>query len=70
MGILCECGLARISLYTMRGNVPSEKVAERAGFQREGLLRRWGEVNGEQLDWIMFSLIRADLESESVKATP
>jgi ribosomal-protein-alanine N-acetyltransferase len=56
--------LARLSLYTLPGNEPSQKVAERAGFQREGLLRRWGEVTGEQLDWIMFSLIREDLESE------
>ena len=53
--------LARLSLYTLPGNEPSQKVAERAGFRREGLLRRWGEVNGEQLDWIMFSLIREDL---------
>ena len=56
--------LARLSLYTMPGNEPSQKVAEHAGFRREGLLRRWGEVKGEQLDWIMFSLIREDLDSE------
>lgn len=56
--------LARLSLYTMPGNGPSEKVAEHAGFRREGLLRRWAEVNGEQLDWIMFSLIREDLQGE------
>lgn len=53
--------LARLSLYTMPGNEPSQRVAEHAGFRREGLLRRWGEVNGEQLDWMMFSLIREDL---------
>jgi ribosomal-protein-alanine N-acetyltransferase len=53
--------LARLSLYILPGNKPSRKVAERAGFRREGLLRRWAEVNGEQLDWIMFSLIREDL---------
>ena len=53
--------LARLSLYTLPGNDPSQKVAEHAGFQREGLLRRWADVNGEQLDWIMFSLIRQDL---------
>jgi RimJ/RimL family protein N-acetyltransferase len=53
--------LARLSLYTLPGNEPSQKVAERAGFRREGLLRRWGEVNGQQLDWVMFSLIREDL---------
>ena len=53
--------LARLSLYTLPGNAPSQKVAERAGFRCEGLLRRWGEVNGERLDWVMFSLIREDL---------
>lgn len=56
--------LARLSLYTMPGNEPSQTVARRAGFRQEGLLRRWGEVNGEQLDWVMFSLIREDLASE------
>jgi len=56
--------LARLSLYTMPGNEPSQKVAEHAGFRREGLLRRWADGNPEQLDWVMFSLIREDLESE------
>ena len=56
--------LARLSLYTLPGNEPSQKVAQRAGFQREGLLRRWADVNGEQLDWVMFSLIREDLAAE------
>ncbi len=56
--------LERLSLYTLPGHEASQNVAERAGFRREGLLRRWGEVNREQVDWIMFSLIRDDLESE------
>lgn len=53
--------LARLSLYTLPGNEPSQKVAERAGFRQEGLLRQWAEVNGQPLDWVMFSLIREDL---------
>jgi len=57
--------LERLSLYTMPGNEPSQKVAERAGFRREGLLRRWAEVHGQQLDWMMFSLIRDDLEGDT-----
>ena len=56
--------LARLSLYTMPGNEPSQEVARRAGFREEGLLRRWAEVNGEQLDWVMFSLIREDLAAD------
>lgn len=56
--------LARLSLYTLPGNEPSQAVARRAGFREEGLLRKWGEVNGEQLDWVIFSLIRDDLAAE------
>jgi len=55
--------LQRISLYTLPGNAASEKVAERAGFRFEGLLRRWADVGGSQRDWVMYSLIREDLDS-------
>jgi RimJ/RimL family protein N-acetyltransferase len=58
-------GLARLSLYTLPGNEPSQKVAERAGFQWEGLLRRWAEVGAQQLDWAMYSLIREDLDGDN-----
>ena len=34
-----ELGLARIELTTMVGNTASERVAARAGFEREGVLR-------------------------------
>ena len=54
--------LQRISLYTLPGNAASQTVAERAGFQCEGLLRRWADVGGKQWDWVMYSLIRDDLE--------
>jgi len=60
--------LARLSLYTLPGNDPSQRVARRAGFREEGLLRRWAEVNGEQLDWVMFSLIREDLAAGGLDA--
>jgi RimJ/RimL family protein N-acetyltransferase len=53
--------LSRISLYTLPGNVPSQRVAERAGFQREGTLRKWASVRGREFDWVMFSLLREDL---------
>jgi RimJ/RimL family protein N-acetyltransferase len=55
--------LQRLSLYTLPGNAASQKVAERAGFLCEGRLRRWADVGGKQWDWVMYSLIREDLES-------
>ena len=55
--------LSRISLYTQPGNVASQRVAERAGFQREGTLRKWANVRGSALDWVMFSLLREEVPS-------
>jgi [ribosomal protein S5]-alanine N-acetyltransferase len=54
--------LERLSLYTLPGNEPSQKVARRAGFKLEGVLRRWAEGGARQLDWVMYSLIRDDLD--------
>ncbi len=57
--------LARLSLYTLPGNEPSQKAAQRAGFKPEGLLRRWAEAGPQQFDWAMFSLIREDLDEDA-----
>ena len=53
--------LARLSLYALPGNEPSTVVAQRAGFSFEGVLRNWGEVGDQQVDWTMYSLIAEDL---------
>ena len=53
--------LERLSLYTLPGNEASQRVATRAGFSSEGLLRRWGDAGDRQVDWVMYSLIRDDL---------
>jgi RimJ/RimL family protein N-acetyltransferase len=53
--------LSRISLYTLPGNLASQRVAERAGFQREGTLRKWANAHGHTYDWTMYSLLREDV---------
>jgi RimJ/RimL family protein N-acetyltransferase len=58
---LRERGLARISLMTEPENTASQRVAEKAGYRREGLLRSWMELKGERRDYVMFSLIPGDL---------
>jgi RimJ/RimL family protein N-acetyltransferase len=58
---LRERGLARISLMTEPENTASQRVAEKAGYRREGLLRAWMELKGERRDFIMFSLVPEDL---------
>jgi RimJ/RimL family protein N-acetyltransferase len=53
--------LVRLSLYTDPDNAASQRVAEKAGFRREGTLRRWDMNGPEPADVVMFSLVRSDL---------
>jgi RimJ/RimL family protein N-acetyltransferase len=55
-----ELGVKRIGLLADPRNVASLRVAERAGFQREGVLRSWVDVNGERVDHASFSLLPTD----------
>ena len=57
-------GVRRIGLNADPRNA-SIRVAERAGFKREGLLRSWADVNGERVDQVTFSLLPSDLPAVS-----
>jgi RimJ/RimL family protein N-acetyltransferase len=59
--LLRELMLERLELVTDPENVASQRVAEKAGFQREGLLRRYLEIKGRRRDCVMFSLLPEDL---------
>lgn len=52
--------LVRLGLYTVDDNVASQRVAERAGFTREGLLRNYIDHRGEPRDCVMFSRLPGD----------
>ena len=56
-----ELGIERLSLQTAPGNVASQRVAERAGFTREGLLRAWMPTPGGRRPSVMFSLLATDM---------
>lgn len=58
-------GVRRIGLNADPRNIASIRVAERAGFKREGLLRSWADVNGERVDQVTFSLLPSDLPAVS-----
>ena len=57
-----ELGLRRIEIVAAVGNVPSQRVAEKAGATREGVLRKRLLIHGESLDAVLFSLVPEDLE--------
>jgi RimJ/RimL family protein N-acetyltransferase len=56
-----DLGLKRLELFTNPENEPSQRLAARAGFTREGLLRSYRERKGRREDLIVFSLLPSDL---------
>ena len=59
--VLAALAVERLELVTEPKNVRSQHAAQKAGFRREGLLRRYLEVKGERRDCVMFSLLAEDL---------
>jgi RimJ/RimL family protein N-acetyltransferase len=56
-----DLGLQRLQLTTDPDNAASQRVAERAGFTREGLLRAWLPTKDGRRDSVMFALLPGDL---------
>jgi RimJ/RimL family protein N-acetyltransferase len=50
--------VARLELYVEPWNEGSWKTAEAVGYQREGLLRGWQEIDGLRRDMFMYSRLR------------
>ena len=59
-----ECGLHRVEVLVALENKPSQRVAEKVGFVREGVARGAEFVNGRYLDHIQYALLRSDVMSE------
>jgi RimJ/RimL family protein N-acetyltransferase len=58
-----ECGVRRLQLRADALNEASQRVAERAGFTREGVLRsvRYSSRQGRRVDFVIFSLLPEEL---------
>lgn len=57
-------GVERLHLTTLPDNAPSQRVAERAGFTREGILRAWVPTKDGRRDAVMYSLLADDLAGQ------
>jgi RimJ/RimL family protein N-acetyltransferase len=59
-----ELGCERLQLRADTDNVPSQRVAEKAGFTREGVLRsvHFNPRLGRRVDFVMFSLLPGELD--------
>ena len=56
-----ELELERIEIVAAVGNTASQRVAEKAGARREGVLRNKLCANGGQRDAVMFSFLKGEL---------
>jgi [ribosomal protein S5]-alanine N-acetyltransferase len=54
-------GLHRVEADIRPENLPSQRLVERLGFQREGLLRRYLDIDGDWRDHISYALLAEDL---------
>ncbi len=52
--------VVRIDAFIMVGNEGSERMVQRAGFQREGVLRAWDLLRGVPVDCVSYALLRSD----------
>jgi len=55
-------GVARVEAHVRLGNTASERVLERAGFQREGVKRRLLRHGGARVDATLFAIVAPDAE--------
>jgi ribosomal-protein-alanine N-acetyltransferase len=56
-----EVGLHRVQADIRPQNGPSQRLVERLGFQREGLLRRYLDIDGDWRDHYSYALLAEDL---------
>jgi RimJ/RimL family protein N-acetyltransferase len=56
-----ELGYQRLQLLVEPANAASVRVAENAGFRREGVMRGWMELHGSRPDLVMYALLPEDV---------
>ena len=59
--LTADTGIARIQAAVEPWNNPPQRVLEKLGFVREGLLRSYTSWHGERQDVLLYSLFPSDL---------
>lgn len=59
--VIREQGFVRVEVRVALENLASQRVAEKAGFVREGVAREAGRVHEGRVDLVIYSRVRGDL---------
>jgi RimJ/RimL family protein N-acetyltransferase len=58
--------IVRIQAHTDRRNVASQKVLEKVGFKKEGIVRKSVFIRGEWRDWLLYSILREEWKEPKI----
>ena len=66
VALVCDHAFGPVGLHRVQADIrpengPSQRLVERLGFQREGLLRRYLDIDGEWRDHISYGLLAEDV---------
>ena len=66
VALVCDHAFGPVGLHRLQADIrpengPSQRLVERLGFQREGLLRRYLDIDGGWRDHIAYGLLADDL---------
>jgi [ribosomal protein S5]-alanine N-acetyltransferase len=66
VALVCDHAFGPVGLHRVQADIrpengPSQRLVERLGFQREGLLRRYLDIDGDWRDHIAYGLLAEDV---------
>jgi ribosomal-protein-serine acetyltransferase len=63
--VLSDQGMERVEVRVATENIASQRVAEKAGFTREGIARNAGFTHTGRVDLVIYSMVAGELSAES-----
>jgi ribosomal-protein-alanine N-acetyltransferase len=71
VALVCDHAFGPVGLHRVQADIrpengPSQRLVERLGFQREGLLRRYLDIDGDWRDHYTYALLAEDLPGSVV----
>jgi RimJ/RimL family protein N-acetyltransferase len=66
--LFLETGVVRVQVPTGTKNISSQKALEKAGFTREGIMRKSWFAKGEYIDQCLYSILREEWKEPKVLA--
>jgi len=64
--LFLEKDIVRVQAPAATGNIASQKALEKAGFSREGLMRKSWHAKGEYIDQYLYSVLREEWKEPKI----